>query len=314
MAQFTWREADKVEITALVDNFTDIFMTQSNEVVKRPRPRITLPDAPLAEHGLSFLVRVFEGAEEHLVLFDAGMVEKCILHNADALKYELNEVEAVVLSHGHIDHFGGLIGALKGMKEGTPLILHPEAFLKRRLNAPSFSVYSDLPRLDEEGIKKTGTEIRKIEGASTLASDLILVTGAVERVVDFEKGFPWAEARINGQWVRDPFHDDQGLAIKVKGMGSVVVGGCSHAGIINTVKYVQKTSQMDKVYAVLGGFHLTGPLFEPIITPTIKEMKRIQPDFVVPMHCTGWKAINRFLDEMPEQSILNSVGTTYVFK
>jgi len=147
-----------------------------------------------------------------------------------------------------------------------------------------------------------------------LASDLILISGEVERVTDFEKGFPWAEAKIDDDWIVDPFHDDQGVAVKVKGRGLVVIGGCSHAGIINTVKHAQKVARTDKVHAVLGGFHLTGPIFEPIIGPTIEEMKKIGPDFVVPMHCTGWKTINQFAEDMPEQFILNSVGTTYIFQ
>jgi 7,8-dihydropterin-6-yl-methyl-4-(beta-D-ribofuranosyl)aminobenzene 5'-phosphate synthase len=112
----------------------------------------------------------------------------------------------------------------------------------------------------------------------------------------------------------DPFHDDQGLAVNVKDKGLVVIGGCSHAGIINTVRHLQRVAGGERVHAVLGGFHLTGSLFEPIIGPTIREMKRLGPDFVVPMHCTGWKAINQFAAEMPGQFILNTEGTTYVFQ
>jgi len=132
-------------------------------------------------------------------------------------------------------------------------------------------------------------------------------------VTDFERGFPWAEAKMDGDWVVDPFHDDQGVAVKVKDRGLVVIGGCSHAGIINTVRHVQKVAGTDTVHAVLGGFHLSGPIFEPIVGQTIREMKKMGPAFVVPMHCTGWKAINQFAREMPEQFVLNSVGTTYVF-
>jgi 7,8-dihydropterin-6-yl-methyl-4-(beta-D-ribofuranosyl)aminobenzene 5'-phosphate synthase len=135
----------------------------------------------------------------------------------------------------------------------------------------------------------------------------------VERVTDFEKGFPWAEAKINGKWVVDPIHDDQAAVVKVKNKGLVVVSGCSHSGIINIVRYAQKVTQTEKVHAVLGGFHLSGPLFEPIVEPTIEEMKKIKPDLVVPMHCTGWKAINQFALKMPEQFQVNIVGSTYVF-
>jgi 7,8-dihydropterin-6-yl-methyl-4-(beta-D-ribofuranosyl)aminobenzene 5'-phosphate synthase len=131
--------------------------------------------------------------------------------------------------------------------------------------------------------------------------------------VPFEKGMPGAEAKIGGKWVVDPFHDDQGVIVSVKNKGLVVFGGCSHAGIINTVEYAKKITGIEKVHAVLGGFHLTGPLIDPIIPLTIDGMKRISPAYVIPMHCTGWKAINQFAKEMPASFILNTVGTTYVF-
>jgi len=202
---------------------------------------------------------------------------------------------------------------LSRARKRIPLILHPDAFLERRLNVPRIGVV-DSPRLDEAVLKETEVALHKAKEASTLASDLIMVSGEVQRVTDFEKGFPWAEAKIDYKWIVDPFHDDQGVAVKVKGRGLVVIGGCSHSGIINTVKHVQKVARTSKVHTVLGGFHLTGPIFEPIIGPTIEEMKKIGPDFVVPMHCTGWKAINQFAEVMPEQFLLNTVGTTYVFQ
>ena len=103
------------------------------------------------------------------------------------------------------------------------------------------------------------------------------------------------------------------MAFWVKGRGLVVLGGCSHAGIVNTVLHARKISGTDQVCAVLGGFHLTGPIFEPIIDPVVEEMKKIDPEYIVPMHCTGWEAINRFEQAMPDRFFLNSVGTRYVF-
>ncbi len=306
------READKLEVTILVDNYTDLLLLQSTEVVKRPG--IPPPQAPLAEHGLSCLLKVYADSEEHVVLLDAGIAATCLFHNAGLLKVDLSQIESVVLSHGHFDHFGGLPELLSRAPKGVSLVLHPDAFLERRLNIPMFQRPVDMPALAEEALRESGAVLHRTKKASSLASDLVLVTGEVERVTDFERGFPWAEAKIDGQWVVDPFHDDQGVAVKVKGKGLVVIGGCSHAGIINTVKQAQKAAQTDAVHAVLGGFHLTGPVFEPIIEPTIDEMKNLGPDYVVPTHCTGWKAINQFAKEMPGQFLLNSVGTTYVFQ
>jgi 7,8-dihydropterin-6-yl-methyl-4-(beta-D-ribofuranosyl)aminobenzene 5'-phosphate synthase len=244
---------------------------------------------------------------------DAGVSTTCLFHNADVLKVDLSKVESVALSHGHIDHFGALVEFLNRAGKKIPLTLHPDAFLERRLNLPGFGIAS-MPVLDEVSLGETDVTLHKAKQASTLVSDLILLSGDVQRVTSFEKGFPWAEAKIDGKWVVDPFHDDQGVAVNLKGRGLIVIGGCSHAEIINIVKHFQKVTRMSRVHAVLGGFHRTGEIFEPIIEPTIEEMKKIGPDFVVPMHCTGWKAINQFAQMMPRQFLLNTVGTTYVFQ
>ncbi|NIN68783.1 MAG: MBL fold metallo-hydrolase [Anaerolineae bacterium] len=312
MAEVHLREADKLEVTILLDNYTDLLLMQSTELVQRLRT--PPPSAPVAEHGLSCLLKVHADSEQHVVLMDAGISATCLFHNVDLLKVDLSQVESVVLSHGHFDHFGGLPELLTRTREGIALALHPDAFLERRLNIPYAGQPTPLPSLDGQALEEAGAVPHKTEEASTLASDLVLVTGEVERVTGFERGFPWAEARIDGDWVVDPFHDDQGVAVKVRGKGLVVIGGCSHAGIINTVKHAQDVARTDVVHAVLGGFHLNGPVFEPIIGRTIEEMKKIGPQYVVPMHCTGWKAINQFAAEMPGQFILNSVGTTYVFQ
>jgi 7,8-dihydropterin-6-yl-methyl-4-(beta-D-ribofuranosyl)aminobenzene 5'-phosphate synthase len=312
VSELNLQEVDKVEVTVLVDNYTDALLIQSTDMVKRPR--VSPPDLPLAEHGFSCLLKVCKGAEEHVVLVDAAVSTTCFFNNARVIDVDLSQVEAVVLSHGHFDHFGALTEFLNKTAKGMPVLLHPDAFLERCLNIPITGRRVAFPRLGEVALKKTGAVLHKVKEASMLASDLILISGEVQRVTDFEQGFPWAEAKISGQWVVDPFHDDQGVAVKVKGKGLVVIGGCSHAGIINTVKHVQTVAQTSKVYAVLGGFHLTGPIFEPIISPTIKEMKKISPDFVMPMHCTGWQAISQFAKEMPRQFVLTTVGTTYVFQ
>jgi len=305
------REAEKLEVTILVDNYTDLLLFESSKVLRRPA--IPPPNSLLAEHGFSCLIKASAGAEEHTVLMDVGISGTCLLHNADLLKIDLSKVESVVISHGHFDHFWALQKVVGRLRKGIPVILHPEAFLQRRINIPALGVQREMPCLDENTLKDAGVELKKIREDSTIASGLLLVLGEVERETSFEKGFPGAEAKIDGRWVADPFRDDRGVVVKVKDKGLVIVGGCSHAGIINTVKHAQKVARRQEVHAVLGGFHLTGPMFEAIIEPTVEEMKKIDPDFVIPMHCTGWKAINQFAEKMPSQFLMNSVGTTYAF-
>ncbi len=311
MSEIKLREADRVEIKVLMDNYTDWLMIESSDTVKRAvvPPGQTL----LAEHGLSLLIKVYTDGEQHTMVMDAAVSAEALMHNVKALNVDLDEVEAVVLSHGHVDHFGGLLSLFQNLPKESSLFLHPDAFLKRRMNIKPMGICADLPQLDERELEDVGANVSLIKGASTCCSDLIASLGEIERMTDFEKGFPWAEANINGEWIVDPFHDDQGININVRDKGLIVIGGCSHAGIINTIEHARKISGINRVHAILGGFHLTGALFEPIIGATVGEVKKTEPDFVIPMHCTGWKAIAEFQKAMPEQFLLNTVGTTYVF-
>ena len=312
-------EVEHAEVSILVDNYSDILLGDT-EVIKRLR--VPPPDAPLAEHGLCYLVSVYSAGQKHTILMDAGISGSCLQHNATLfkaglavqfglVKHKVADVSCVVLSHGHFDHFGGLSVFLKQAGKKMPLIVHPAAFVERRIKlGPDF--YVDLPTLFEDALTDAGAVIDKRSQASTIAGGAILVTGTVARTTGFETGMPGAEAKHNGQWAPDRFDDDQALAFRIKDRGLVVLGGCSHAGIINTVQHVRQVTGIGKVHAVLGGFHLSGPS-EPIIEPTVKAMQAIAPALVVPTHCTGWKAINAFAAAMPQQFALNSVGTTYLF-
>jgi 7,8-dihydropterin-6-yl-methyl-4-(beta-D-ribofuranosyl)aminobenzene 5'-phosphate synthase len=138
---------------------------------------------------------------------------------------------------------------------------------------------------------------------------MILVTGEVERATGFEKGLPNASLERDGKLEPDAIRDDQALVVNLKDKGLVVISGCAHSGIINTVLYAKKITGVDRIHAVLGGFHLSGPVVEPVIEETITEFKKIKPEVIIPMHCTGWEAIKRFSQAFPSSFILNSVGT-----
>jgi 7,8-dihydropterin-6-yl-methyl-4-(beta-D-ribofuranosyl)aminobenzene 5'-phosphate synthase len=140
---------------------------------------------------------------------------------------------------------------------------------------------------------------------------MIMVSGEVERATSFEKGMPNAMVERNGMLEKDPISEDQALFVHLRGKGLVVIGGCSHAGIVNTVLYGKKLTGARTVHAVLGGFHLSGPFFEPVIGETIDALKAMAPEVLVPMHCTGWKAIHRFEEAFPGVFILNAVGSNY---
>jgi len=267
-------------------------------------------DTLLAEHGLSLLVTVYEGEEKHTMLFDTGYTKIGVPHNLDQLGVDLGEVEAMALSHGHMDHTGSLYAVLDRIPNKIPLVLHPGAFA-----APRFFGLADgrkllFPQtLVKEDLEKRNIELIETKTPTLLAGERIMVTGEVERITSFEKGLPNAVLERDGKIENDPISDDQALVIHLKGKGLVVIAGCSHAGIINTIFYARKLIGIEKVHAVIGGFHLSGPYFEKIIEQTLGELKKIRPQFLSPMHCTGWKAIQKMSQEFPDEFILNSVGS-----
>jgi 7,8-dihydropterin-6-yl-methyl-4-(beta-D-ribofuranosyl)aminobenzene 5'-phosphate synthase len=159
-----------------------------------------------------------------------------------------------------------------------------------------------------------GFEIVENRRPSFLLDGAMLVTGEVDRTTEFERGFPVHEAHREGKWEPDPLIlDDQALVMNVRDRGLVVLTGCGHAGIVNIVRYATKLTGIDRVYAILGGFHLSGPLFEPTIPAVAAALAAFEPQWLVPAHCTGWRAQTLFAARFPDAYLPNSVGTRYEF-
>jgi len=312
-ADVSLKTVDRVEITTLIDNYVDVLLP-STDVIKRP-PLATQgkvkADTFIAEHGLSLLVTVYQGENKHAILLDTGYTKIGVLHNIEQLGLNIEDIEAIVLSHGHMDHTGALHGILDKIARTIPLVVHPGAFeYPRYTRQPDGSKNIWPQTLVKDELKRKHVDIIESKTPICIADDMIMVTGEVERTTPFEKGMPNALIERNGELVQDPIIDDQAIVMKLKGKGLVVVSGCAHAGIVNTLMFVQKTTGEQKIHAVLGGFHLSGPFFEKIHDPTVQALKKIDPDVLMPMHCTGWKAVHRFQKEFPESFVLNSVGST----
>ena len=267
----------------------------------------------MAEHGFSVLIKVKQGQKEGQVLFDAGVSRRGILYNLDALEINLNAVQAIILSHGHADHALGLPGVVDRLgTHNMPLVLHPDAFLERKLVLPNGDEIG-LPAPKVADFRRENIEIVEQVGPSMLVDEMILVSGEVARTIEFERGFPIHYAKRHDHWEPDPLiMDDQCAIIHVKDKGLIVITGCGHSGIINIIHNAQAITGIQKIYAVIGGFHLTGGLFEPIIPATIAALKAIKPRYIMPGHCTGWFATHKIAQAMPEAYIPNNVGTTLI--
>jgi len=306
-------EIDSVRITVLVDNYTDLLRSDSSSVVTRPD--LQNGEVLLAEHGLSLHITAWSGNESISVLMDAGASKVALLYNAALLGIPLHDIAALVISHGHDDHVGSLVDVLELSKKPVPVYVHPGSF-SRRQKRFSDKPFIDIAPPDKAACRDAGAELLFTSGPTLLWQDRILITGEIARTTVFEQSNPVYYVEVSdssGSWVPDLFHDDQAVVFHLKGKGLVIITGCAHAGVINTVQYARAITGIDQIYAIIGGFHLSGPFFSRIIEPTVAMMQKINPGYVIPLHCTGWEAINRFTEEMPGHVILNTVGSSYTF-
>jgi 7,8-dihydropterin-6-yl-methyl-4-(beta-D-ribofuranosyl)aminobenzene 5'-phosphate synthase len=316
---------DALTVTTLVDNVVDKLLVDEGPA-KRP-PRATSRRMPVrvleggdaddglrAEHGFSALVTITKGNRETRVLFDTGGTPDGMVENMRRLDISARDIDVIVLSHGHWDHTTGMDGLVAELgSRNVPVLIHPEFWRRRRVALPGRDPIH-LPTTSRRALLEAGFEIVEEREPSFLLDGSLLVTGEVDRTTDFERGFPGHQAHFDGRWRPDPLIlDDQALVASVAGRGLVIVTGCGHSGIVNVVRYVKKLTGEDRLHAVVGGFHLGGPAFEPIVGPTCDALAELAPDVLVPAHCTGWRATHALAARLPEAFIQNSVGTRFEF-
>ena len=316
---------DAITVTTLVDNVTDSLLADQGPA-RRPStadaPRLPAPllfggetdDALRAEHGFSVLVAIAKGDRQTRVLFDAGRTPDGLVENMRRLELSPHDIDIIVLSHGHWDHVTGMDGLVGRLRRASmPVLIHPEFWSHRRVAFPGREPV-ELPTTSKAALRGAGFEIVERRRPSFLLDGSLLVTGEVDRTTEFERGFPGHEAHRDGRWQPDPLIlDDQALVATVRGHGLVVLTGCGHSGIVNILRYVRRLTGESRIHAVLGGFHLSGRAFEPIIGPTCDALGELSPDFLVPAHCTGWRATHARAARFPEAFIQNSVGTRFEF-
>ena len=306
---------DVADVTILVDNSLDILLP-SDEVAQRAPLHYNWSDREqlIAEHGYSLLLTVVREGRSESVLYDAGLGRRTVLHNMDVLEVKATDLRAVILSHGHADHHGGLEGMFQRIgRPRMPLVLHPDVWHERRVVFPTGHEIS-MPPPSHADLDREGVEIIEERSPTILLDGMVLVTGQVDRITDFEKGFPLQQKHTDHGWEADTWiWDDQAIVCNVKDKGLVVLSSCSHAGAINVLKHAQRLTGIDKMHAFVGGFHLTGGLFESIIPQTIAELVTINPDIIVPGHCTGWRATHELARQLPGAYMHPSVGTRLHF-
>jgi 7,8-dihydropterin-6-yl-methyl-4-(beta-D-ribofuranosyl)aminobenzene 5'-phosphate synthase len=286
-------EVESVKIFTLLDNYAKF-------------------DSPfLAQHGLSILLNITTKNVEKNLLLDTGSTADTILHNMNILGLKPDSIDMIFLSHCHYDHTGGLIGLLEAINKEVPIIAHPSIFRENYSFRPSLQFN---PVMTEEHSKQA---INDNKGRLVLIHepfnlmDGVISTGEVERTVDFEGPGIEAYNVKDGKIVHDALMDDMSLVINIKNKGLFVVTGCSHAGIINILKHAMKITGINRIYGVMGGFHLISATDERI-NKTISFFQEMNIELVLGGHCTGFNALSKMADELGEKLRCLNSGLTYV--
>lgn len=321
-------EIDRLTLTLLADSTVSSFATP----VERPGLKILPPERAASsykltlrgEWGYSLLADAMSAGARRRVMIDFGYTPETLASNMALLGVDPGTVDAMVLSHGHYDHFGGLAALVGRVKRGTPLHVGGEEAFCARLrgvapNGPSFG------QLEKADLVAAGIDLRVASSPRTIA-DIGFTTGRIPFVSPERPKVPTAV--LPGQGCRradlDPdrrdldfFVDDAvhelGTAFHLKGKGLIVIGSCSHRGVINTVRAAQAASGVDRIHAIMGGFHLVPPQTSQQALETLALMQSLKPDYILPGHCTGEAFIAPAIAQMPDQVFRTVVGSRIIF-
>jgi 7,8-dihydropterin-6-yl-methyl-4-(beta-D-ribofuranosyl)aminobenzene 5'-phosphate synthase len=306
------RQVETVRIWILTDNYYDA-LRPDNRVAKRYR--VAPGESIHAEHGLAYFVETKIDGKTSSCIFDFGLDPCGVINNATLLNIDLGRADAFVLSHGHFDHWTGAIEILKqnsgAASRQKRFYVGEEAFLHRYSRRTDTDELMDIGQLNRQIIQESGVSVTEVKTPTQIIPGCVC-TGKIERVTTYERVPPSLLVERDGKIQPDDFRGEQALFFNIRGKGLVVLSGCAHAGIVNTIKQCQRVSGIKKVHAVLGGFHLINAKPE-IIQNTVADIKEIGPDFIAPAHCTGFEAIVAFSQAMAEGFILNTAGTQYTF-
>jgi 7,8-dihydropterin-6-yl-methyl-4-(beta-D-ribofuranosyl)aminobenzene 5'-phosphate synthase len=302
---------DSLDIHIVVDNVSDSLSTIPRHVesefsyLTRKGMRVLSGRCLCcASHGLSCLITARRGGVSHTVLFDTGPEADTFARNADRLDLDLAAVEAIVLSHGHWDHAGGMLRALELIRgrdraRTVPFYAHPGMFRSRARQLPGGEIVpmEDVPSV--VALTQAGAEVIATREPRVFLDDMFQVSGEIPRVTPFERGLPFHFQRsIDGErWEADPMIvDERWLGVNVTGKGLVVFTACSHAGVVNVLEDARARFPDVPLFCVLGGFHLSGAT-EKIIPDTVRAMRKFDLSAIAAGHCTGWRAITALMNE-----------------
>jgi 7,8-dihydropterin-6-yl-methyl-4-(beta-D-ribofuranosyl)aminobenzene 5'-phosphate synthase len=335
-APLTTPVIDRLSVKVLTDSSYDTPRTSPSKWVKVRRVGISAAgDYRKTLHnewGLALALESQAGAETRNLLLDFGYTAEALNNNLDIMGVDVSKVQALVLSHGHFDHYGGLIGFLQRYRSGLPsdLTLYAggeDNFCRRVIAGSAPGQFAEWGVLDRRELATAKVRV-VLCPEPTVIGGQAFTTGVIERR-SFERVFPntfveysmkdgvgcdipAAAEKAAGKPVPDQHLNEHATCYNLRGRGLVVISSCGHSGIVNATRQAMKVAGVDKVHAILGGFHLF-PADEEYLRQTIVELKAINPDVLIPMHCSGPGLAVALRNQMPDQFVPSTNGTEYVF-
>lgn len=318
---------DSLEVLVLVDNTTDSLSSNPRDV--QPEWSVLLTGGKLrvlsgqniccAHHGLSLLITARIGDTRRTLLFDAGPAAATFERNAAILGVDFSSIEAVVLSHGHWDHAGGLVAAVESIarsrgERSFTCYVHPGMFRQRATKRPDGQLYVNEMVPDPERLSKAGAKVATGRDPQSVADGAFYVSGEIPRLTSYEAGVPNHLTRsADGQsWEPDPLiMDERFVSVHVKGKGQFVFSACSHAGLINVLTHARSVFPSIPLYGVMGGLHLSG-INERVIPETVADLRKFDLKLLAPGHCTGWRAVSHMAREFGDELVPSAVGKKYL--
>ncbi|MBI4081144.1 MAG: MBL fold metallo-hydrolase [Candidatus Lambdaproteobacteria bacterium] len=313
------KPVERMTVQILVDNVTDSLSTNPEHIDSELRClmerglRVWSGESICcAHHGLSLVLTAESAGARHTMLFDAGPEAYAVQRNGDRLGIDFAAIDAMMLSHGHWDHAGGMLEAARAIRRARPqgdlpCYLHPGMFRQRGRQLPNGQVspMADVPRPEDYG--REGAQPVVVDAACTALDDRFFVSGEIPRVTSYEKGMLGQVARAveSDPWTPDPLiMDERFLAAHVQDKGLVVFTACSHAGLINVLTEARRQLPGIPLHAVVGGFHLAGEHPEKIIPETVRDLAGFGARWIVPSHCTGWRAVTALVNAFGEDHVV----------